>query len=307
MADVTLRPATDADCVALAATMRQVDRDEVEATDGGTPLAALRTSMRHSSHAVTATDGEGRVLCMFGVGAWGFMSNTGVPWLLGSDLLDRYWRLFVRLSPKYLAAILDLYPELENLIDARSTRAIRWLKWLGFTVALPEPIGKNGELMRRFWLRRGLYVGRGSVAEIEDADTFDALLNEYASEVTFPGFPPPAAKLETYRTLEKTGVLHVFVATYDGRLIGFITVLASALPHYDGATVAHTESFFVAKAYRNTLAGLKLLTKAEACAREVGSPGLLVSAPVGGVLAKVLPRSGYVETSRAFFKRVQDV
>ncbi len=37
-------------------------------------------------------------------------------------------------------------------------------------------------------------------------------------------------------------------------------------------------------------------------ARELGTPGLLVSAPMGGSLAEVLPRRGFAETNRVFFK-----
>jgi len=42
----------------------------------------------------------------------------------------------------------------------------------------------------------------------------------------------------------------------------------------------------------------------EAKARTLGSPGLLVSAPFEGALFKVLPRVGYVEANRIFFKKV---
>ncbi len=49
---------------------------------------------------------------------------------------------------------------------------------------------------------------------------------------------------------------------------------------------------------------MKLLRAAEDLARRLGSPGLLVSAPYGGDLFKVLPRVGYVESNRVFFSRV---
>ena len=65
---------------------------------------------------------------------------------------------------------------------------------------------------------------------------------------------------------------------------------------------AITESFFVAKVHRDSGAGLKLLRAAEQKARALGSPGLLVSAPFGGTLVQVLPRAGYTETNRVFFK-----
>jgi GNAT superfamily N-acetyltransferase len=78
-------------------------------------------------------------------------------------------------------------------------------------------------------------------------------------------------------------------------------VLKPVIPHY-GVAIAVTESFFVGKEYRKSGAGLKLLRAAEAHAE--GAPGLLVSAPVGGTLAEVLPHLGYRETNRVFFKEL---
>jgi GNAT superfamily N-acetyltransferase len=142
-----------------------------------------------------------------------------------------------------------------------------------------------------------------TVAELEAAPTFEALLQEYAAESAIEGMPPPSAKMETYRHLAVVGLLHVLAAWKDEALIGFITVLAAPLPHY-GISVAVSESFFVARAHRSTGAGLKLLKAAEELAAKLGSPGLLVSAPFEGDLFKVLPRVGYAETNRVFFKAV---
>ncbi len=142
-----------------------------------------------------------------------------------------------------------------------------------------------------------------TVAELEAAPAFPDLLAEYAAESSIKGLPAPSAKMETYRHLERSGFLHVLAAWVGDTLTGFITVLAAPLPHY-GRTVAVSESFFVAQQHRGTGAGLKLLRAAEELAAKLGSPGLLVSAPFEGDLFKVLPRVGYVETNRVFFKAV---
>jgi GNAT superfamily N-acetyltransferase len=148
-----------------------------------------------------------------------------------------------------------------------------------------------------------LIVAPSTVAGITGAREFVALAAENATEAASDGLPPPAARMATYRQLEHAGMLHAFGARRDDALVGFITVLAPVLPHY-GVPVAVSESFFVAKAHRSTGAGLKLLRAAEDKARALGSPGLLVSAPFEGALFKVLPRVGYVETNRVFFKKV---
>lgn len=150
-----------------------------------------------------------------------------------------------------------------------------------------------------------LTIARSSITAIAGAREFAALAAEYAAEAAINGLPPPAAKMETYRQLEAAGILQAFSAIEGGALIGFITLLAPVLPHY-GVAVAVSESFFVARAHRKTGAGLRLLRAAEDAARALGSPGLLVSAPFGGRLFEILPRRGYVETNRVFFKKVGD-
>lgn len=146
-------------------------------------------------------------------------------------------------------------------------------------------------------------VRKIDLSDLLDAREFPTLIEEYAHESAIEGFPPPAAKIESYRAFEFSGALHVFAASSGGALTGFISLLAPVLPHY-GVPVAVSESFFVAQAHRKTGAGLKLLRAAEDEARAIGSPGLLVCAPFGGRLCEILPRRGYVETNRVFFKKV---
>ena len=148
-----------------------------------------------------------------------------------------------------------------------------------------------------------LHVSPSTVSAIMGAPEFPALVQEYADECANRGLPPPLAHLDRYPMLEAAGVLHPVAATLGDELIGFITVLVSVLPHY-GFSVAMSESYFVAKVHRHTLAGLKLLVAAEAKARELGTHGIYVSSPTGGALDKVLARAGYHETNKVYFKRV---
>lgn len=150
-----------------------------------------------------------------------------------------------------------------------------------------------------------MIVGPTTVDDIAAARAWPALAAEYEAEVRNEGLPPPTAKWDQYRHLEALELLHPFSAIIGSELVGFITVLAPVLPKY-GIPVAMAESFFVAKAYRMTGAGVKLLAAAEAKARELGSPGLMVTAPIAGKLFEVLPRFGYREISRVFFKRITD-
>ena len=40
---------------------------------------------------------------------------------------------------------------LRNDVHAKNTASVQWLKWLGFTVEPPRPVGVSCELFHRFW------------------------------------------------------------------------------------------------------------------------------------------------------------
>lgn len=145
-------------------------------------------------------------------------------------------------------------------------------------------------------------IEKRSVMEIMGNPRYIELIDEYAWESAVVDMPAINAKMETYVPMESTGMLNIFAAFAEGELIGFVSVLTPTLPHY-GALVATTESFFVTAGHRGGGTGLKLLKRAEDFAWEQGSPGLFVSAPTDGMLATILPRWGYVQTSLVFFKK----
>lgn len=140
-----------------------------------------------------------------------------------------------------------------------------------------------------------------TVADLFADPNWGTLVAEYADEVKIDGLPPASARFETYEAMESMGILHSFAARTDGLLVGFLSLLATKAPHY-GVIICVTESFFVSKPYRRHMIGLKLLGAAEDKARELRSPGLLVSAPFGGNLWELMPKLRYKESNRVFFK-----
>jgi len=154
-------------------------------------------------------------------------------------------------------------------------------------------------------MREPAVVRQISVAEAFACPAFHALCREYAAESALAGLPDPWEKLSAYQTLEAGGsaAFRAYGAYQGETLIGFIVLLTPVLPHY-GVVVAVAESLFVGRAYRKTGAGMLLIRQAEKRAREVRSPGILFSAPTGGRLSVLLPRIGYRETNRVFFKEL---
>lgn len=146
-------------------------------------------------------------------------------------------------------------------------------------------------------------IARVGIDELIGAPQFPALIEEYAQESAVDGMPPPQARIESYRALHWNGMLHIFAATRDDALIGFITIAAPPSPHFS-VPIAIAESFFVAAAHRSHGApGLRLLAAAEKQAQELGSPVFLVCAPFGGRLFELLPKCGYAETNRIYCKK----
>lgn len=147
----------------------------------------------------------------------------------------------------------------------------------------------------------GVEVKQCRLQDIELSPDLPDLLAEYGSESANQEIGPVAPQLATYRSMEAAGVFHAFSAHRDGRLIGFLFLLTPVLPHF-GRKVGVAESYFVASAHRKTGAGTLLRQAAESAAQAAGAVGIMFSAPVDGVLEKVLPSSGYRATAQVFFR-----
>ncbi|HQS14403.1 GNAT family N-acetyltransferase [Reyranella sp.] len=142
-----------------------------------------------------------------------------------------------------------------------------------------------------------------TVAALEASSGFSELLQEYEAESLIPGVPSPAVNLESLRQLEEADAIHVLAATSEGRVIGYLAILAPFLAHY-GRAVAVCDSFIMSKAHRDTGDGLKLIRAAEDKAREIGAPGLLMTVDLASEWPELLWRIGYEERSRVFTKNL---
>lgn len=149
-----------------------------------------------------------------------------------------------------------------------------------------------------------LEVKRVPFALIEHAPELPALLAEYAAESANDEIGPVCPDLPTYRMMERAGGFYSFGAYWNGQLIGILFMVTPVLPHYTKRT-AVAESFFVMSAHRKTGAGTQLRQAAENVASGVGCVGIIFSAPIDGVLEKVLPGVAYRPVATAFFKALK--
>jgi len=131
--------------------LRPGDAREIEALGVGLP-EAVEMSM---SRAVWADAYllDGAVAALVGVSVQSILGGEGVPWLLTGTPVDRCKRDFLRLTKAGVARMRRQFPVLTNFVHADYLQSLRWLRWLGFTIAPAQPFGINGALFHRATLR----------------------------------------------------------------------------------------------------------------------------------------------------------
>lgn len=150
-------------------------------------------------------------------------------------------------------------------------------------------------------------IREASVDEVFDASAFAALCDEYRAEsLRNPQLRGGLPERAGYAQLVQAGMLRVLGAFAGPELVGFCAVLIAPVLHFGGRVIASTETLFVASAHRATGTGLALLRAAEQVALEAGAGGLYVSAPSGGRLERVLPRVGYRESNRVYYRSLTE-
>jgi hypothetical protein len=131
----------------LRNSMRTKDIEEVEKF-GFTARRALWRSYKGSVMSRSAiVDGE--VAAIWGVGGI-LLGDVGSPWLLTGAASEKIspW-LFAKIYKNQVMEMLDIFPVLENWVDAEYNEAIKLLKVVGFNVGSPEMIGP-----RKAWFRK---------------------------------------------------------------------------------------------------------------------------------------------------------
>lgn len=129
----------------VASHARPADVLEMSAGYSLTPSAAIARGLRVSSQAWAGLV-DGVPVAVAGLNRPSLLSSTGYPWMLGTSELERpgVAKAFLRVGGPILQTMLETCEHLENWVDARNTRAIRWLRWLGFTLHDPAPYGPQG-------------------------------------------------------------------------------------------------------------------------------------------------------------------
>lgn len=149
-----------------------------------------------------------------------------------------------------------------------------------------------------------MIIKKCTVAEILDPSN-SYMIEEYAEECSINLLTKPKAQFETYAKLEFTGTIECFGAYVEDKLIGFVAVIKSSLPHY-GVDVLIIESIFVLKAYRRGYTGLKLIKHVELLAKNKNASSVFLSAPTNSILSEICPKLGFEATNIVFCKKISN-
>jgi hypothetical protein len=131
-------PATIEHAERMAPVMRKEDRAEILAL-GYTPVEALRASLEESALAETAILGDS-VVAMWGAVPQTRLGHKAFVWMLGTELVPEHPRELLRGSKSFIDHVQRTYPLLECLVDTRYTKAVRWIRWMGFQTRFEFPI-----------------------------------------------------------------------------------------------------------------------------------------------------------------------
>jgi hypothetical protein len=143
---VRLVAAEPAHIPVLAASMREMDRLEVEAF-GRTPERALTLGLASSIWALTALVDDVPE-AMMGVAPLNMLDGIGVPWMLGSERIYDHGRDLARYGPAIIGEMRAGFESLENLVHIENHRALRFLRHFGFLVSEERETHGGREFVR---------------------------------------------------------------------------------------------------------------------------------------------------------------
>lgn len=137
-----VRPATLEDIEWLVPRLRAEDVREVKDAIGIHPSEILPAQITESKPCNVMVADSGEIVGIYGVVPSPEIPEVGFVWMHCTDNLAKYPMQFLRRCRKQVEELQKQYRILTNVVDARNTVHIKWLKWCGFRfIALHEKYG----------------------------------------------------------------------------------------------------------------------------------------------------------------------
>ncbi len=137
------------DVLELVPRVRPADLAELWAAGHATPREVIEPAIAAGEAFAAYFDGS--IGCVFGVMPYGW-GAVGIPWMVGTATLERHPMAFLRAARARLPEMLRPHAALVNFVDARNTKAVQWLRWMGFQIDEPKPYGLDRLPFHRFTL-----------------------------------------------------------------------------------------------------------------------------------------------------------
>ena len=149
MKTLEIRESVQSDILPIAVNMRADDVKEVWDSNLHSPYKALRKGLDAKGISWTIIV-NGIPIGMVGVSRGTLLSDTGIPWLLGTDALIDDRKLFLRVSKAILKNMGRGYKMLENYVSVENKASMCWLRHLGFKIG-KEVKSVTGVIFKRFY------------------------------------------------------------------------------------------------------------------------------------------------------------
>ena len=133
---IEIRKSVESDIAYLAKNVRKADLMEINATGTADPFVSFQNGYDYSRPYAMTMVIDGRPAAMCGTTEAESMPEIGCIWLLGTDAISEINPLgFLRSCKReLLPALIRPYKMLYNIVDARNTVHIDFIKWLGFSI-----------------------------------------------------------------------------------------------------------------------------------------------------------------------------
>jgi hypothetical protein len=155
MATIRVEPCSEEYIKRLAPNLAKADLAELWAMERRDPVTSMMSAWRRGRE-TWALLSDDTVVAMYGVIDVSLVSDGGRPWNFSCQDVGKYAKSFIKESVRIEKEWADKYSFLTNYVDSRHTKAVRWIKWLGYTLDNPIPIGPEKVPFFRFWKRGNL-------------------------------------------------------------------------------------------------------------------------------------------------------
>jgi hypothetical protein len=118
------------DIETILKNLRKFSRNELMIV-ADTEEQALRQAIE-GSRDVWSGYADGQLGVMYGVRIVNIVNNHAYIWMLTTELVEKHWVTFVRVSALFLDELLSQYEQLSVIAPLRSQMSQRWLQYLGF-------------------------------------------------------------------------------------------------------------------------------------------------------------------------------